>query len=427
MNSFLSFFFSFFMFNSKFIKFFLPFSTSMTSYKKKKSVIYLLYLIVLKISVTVLAWYLVTIPFLDAHNNGYLSFYFHFAGILVAIIAIPVLFFLYAGLIRSKFMAKNRSVSVTSLLFNNWIKLLLKFIYWHFFITNFFMLLMKETNEPGLEVLEEYSFLNFFTLFAIGIIYAFTNKYFEIKIHHYFYYFFNLHLNLEEYEKRIKELSKNYSILYTTFDSHMYRSYRNLARDSRVIVLRNKYIPISFTLTYYASNFERSYEAVYQDDYVAGIRPEYNKNMRDSNIFRRTQIIQKYYPEKIKKRFKEGPIKTSIPIGKLLIAGRIISVLLIITSFAAFNNIFTVEEFLEQRNKIYSGLAVPLFILLITYSFAWFYTNIAVSVMMYFAMKNLNYTEPIIMLSLIAAFIVVNLMVLSFWKEEKIKTLLYLR
>src|SRR5690625_2821567 len=110
----------------------------------------------------------------------------------------------------------------------------------------------------------------------------------------------------------------------------MFRSHRNLARDSRVIVLRHKYIPISFTLTYYATDFGRHYYAVYPEEYAAGIRPSYHKNMRESNIHPRTLVIQKYYPEKIKKRFRKGRRKTSVPIGKILIIGRVISVLLVI-------------------------------------------------------------------------------------------------
>jgi len=51
------------------------------------------------------------------------------------------------------------------------------------------------------EIIEKYSLLNFFTLFTISIIYTFTNKYFEIKVHQYFYYFFDLNLHLTEYEK----------------------------------------------------------------------------------------------------------------------------------------------------------------------------------------------------------------------------------
>src|SRR5699024_9284150 len=142
---------------------------------------------------------------------------------LLCIIAIIAIFFTYSYLMRRKFMVKDRVVSVTSLLFNNWIKTFLKVIYWQFFIATFIMLFVKnmpELNPIGLEVLEKHSFLNLFTLFAISIIYAFTNKYFEIKVHQYFYYFFDPRLNLEEYEKRIKELSKDYSILYTKFDSH---------------------------------------------------------------------------------------------------------------------------------------------------------------------------------------------------------------
>lgn len=432
MRSFMSLFFGFFMFNSKVIEFFLPFSTYMTSYKKKKNVIYLLYLITLKVSVTALAWYLVTVPFLEARHHGYYSFYFNSIGILVGIIAILAIYFIYAHFMHKKLMHKDRSVSVTSILFNNWIKTFLKVIYWQFFIITFIMLFVKDTHELSpivLGVIEKHSLLNFFTLFAIGIIYAFTNKYFEIKVHQYFYYFFDLWLNLDEYEKRIKELSKDYSILYTKFDSHMFRSHRNLARDSRVIVLKNKYIPISFTLTYYARQFENHYYAVYPEEYAAGISPSYHKNMRESKIHPRTLIIQKYYPEKIKKRFKEGRRKTSIPIGKILIIGRVISVLLVIALVLAVDNTFTWEDFLEQRNSIYLGVAFLLVILLITYLFAWFYTNIAISVGMFFIIKEADYyaEEPIKLLILIAVTIVFNLIALSFWREDKIKDLLYLR
>ncbi|MEJ8767512.1 hypothetical protein WKU33_16950 [Oceanobacillus sp. HCA-5259] len=432
MKSFMSFFLSFFIFNSKIIEYFLPFSTYMTSYKKKKSVIYLLYLITLKLSVTVLAWYLVTVPFLEAYYHGYFSFYFRFIGIPVGILAIIAIFFTYSYLMHKKFMVRDRSVSVTSLLFNNWIKTFLKVIYWQFFIATFFMMFTKnmpELNSIGLETLEKHSFLNLFTLFAISIIYAFTNKYFEIKVHQYFYYFFDLWLNIEEYENRIKELSKDFSILFTKFDNHMYRSHRNLARDSRVIVLRHKYIPISFTLTYYAVDFERHYYAVYQEEYAAGIRPSYHKNVKESNIFPRTRIIQKYYPEKIKKRVREGRRKTSVPIGKILIIGRVITVLLVIALVLSVNHTFTWEDFLEHRKSNYLGIAFLLVILLITYLFAWFYTNIAISVGMFFIIKEADYyaEEPINLLILIAVTIVFNLMAMSFWKEEKIKELLYLR
>lgn len=199
--------------------------------------------------------------------------------------------------------------------------------------------------------------------------YAFTNKYFEIKVHNYFYYFFDLSLSVKDYEKRVKELSTCYSILYTEFDSHMFRSYRNLARDRRVIILRNKYIPISFTLTYYAEGFESHYNTVYPNTYVAGTRPVYTKKMNASSHHSRTQILQKYYPERIKKQIREGRRRIAIPIGRILIIGRVISVLLVLALalFLGLNYNFTMESFIEQRNSFFSLFAFLLVVLLSTY------------------------------------------------------------
>lgn len=431
MNSFLSFFFSFFLYNDKVIEYFLPFSTGMKSYKKRKSPIYLLFLITLKVSVAALAWYLVAIPFLEAFYHGYRSLYFQTIGIAIGIITVLILFFTFVGLINKKFMRKDRSVSVTSLFLNNSIKSGLKVIYWQFLITTFIMLMMEDMEELSpivLESLEKHSFLNIFTLFAISIIYAFTNKYVEIKIHNYFYYFFDLYVDLEEYERRVNELSRDYSILYNKFKSNMFRSDRNLARDSRVIVLRNKYVPISFTLTYNATNFERHYSAIYQDDYIAGIRPSYEKNMRESNVLPRTQIIQKYYPEKLKNRLKAGRREISIPIGKVLIIARVISVFIAIALPFVLDSIFTWEDFLRQKDSVLLSFAFLLGILLITYLFTWFYTNIAISIGMFFLIKEVDFTEePTFFFIVIAATIVFNLMAISFWKEKKIKDLLYLR
>lgn len=414
------------------IGYFLPFSTKMKDQNKKGNIILLIFLIMLKLAVTAIAWYFVVVPFRDAYLHGYISFFFYLILTPISVVLVFGLLFNLLFHIQMRIQLENRTISMLSWFFNYWTRVCLKVIYWLFLVTTLFMLYTVNKGNVENEIISvvaKYEYLNVLNLFILSMIYLLINRFAGVKVHQYFYYYFNLHIDIDEYEERLQQLSKHFSILYTEFDEYTSYYAKNAGfykpKYARKIVLRNKYIPVSFTLNYYTDKKEIEYHAVYDRGDSLFTRIIRSKNTRDVSVFPRTPIIQKNYLEKVRKLLEEGPRKVKFPLGKILIVARTISVILLIALVGLTYKVYTWEAFLAVKSSVFWTIFFLMVLCLITYLFAWFYMNIMITIFMFVLMNIVGFTEVLVLfILLIVLTIIANLITLSFWKQKRFEKLL---